>query len=121
MQIPQRFVIVNKLSTIEAGVRLLPFAVVMTATTMVMAIVLGKSKIPAVYWLLFGGVLQVAGISGFSQLSTDIPVQGSQYGFQVLVGFGIGLFNVVLLLLTPHIVDKRYLGKKGRSYTLHLC
>jgi hypothetical protein len=110
VQIPQRFTIVNNLSTIEAGIRLLPFAAVMTSTSMIMAIVLSKSKVPVLYWLLFGGLLQVAGTAGFSQSSIEADIHASQYGFQVLAGFGVGIFNVGLLLLTPHIVDTKFLG-----------
>jgi hypothetical protein len=82
----------------------------MTFTSMIMSIVFSKSKVPVLYWLLFGGVLQIAGTAGFSQSSSDSNIQASQYGFQIVVGFGLGIFNVGLLLLTPRIVDKQYLG-----------
>ncbi|RDL39059.1 MFS general substrate transporter [Venustampulla echinocandica] len=113
VQIPQRFIIVNGLSPIDAGVRLIPFTAVMAFTAVIMSIVLSKSNIPVLYWLLFGGLLQVAGIAGFSQLSVNHDIEPSQYGFQILAGAGVGMFNVVLLLLTPYVVENQHLGMKG--------
>lgn len=110
VQIPQRFVIVNNLSNIQAGVRLLPFAAVMAFTPVGMSLVLGKFKVPVLYWLLLGGLLQVAGVAGFSQSSTGKDIKASQYGFQILAGIGVGIFNVLLLLLTPHIVERKHMG-----------
>ncbi len=99
------------MSEIAAGIRLLPFAAVMAATSMVMAIVLSKSKIPIIYWFLLGGLMQIAGIAGLSQSSVATYVKASQYGFQIVAGFGIGIFNVGLLIITPHIVEAKYLGE----------
>jgi hypothetical protein len=110
VQLPQRFVLVNDLSTIQAGIRLLPFAAVIGLTCIIMSFVFSESKIPVLYWLLFGGLLQVAGAAGLSKTSTDPDIDPAQYGFQVLAGAGVGVFNVGLILLTPRIVSKKHLG-----------
>ncbi|KUJ07889.1 MFS general substrate transporter [Mollisia scopiformis] len=110
VEIPQRFVIVNSLSTIEGGVRLIPFAAVMAFTSTIMSLVLTKLNVPVLYWLLIGGLLQVGGVAGFSQASTESAIKASQYGFQILAGVGVGIFNVALLLLTPHVVERKFLA-----------
>ena len=111
VQIPQRFMLVNRLSAIDAGVRLLPFAAVMTSSSVIISIVMTKSRIPVVYALLFGACLEVAGVAGLSRTSTQAHVEVSQFGFQVLAAVGVGFFNIILLLMTPHVVDKKDLGE----------
>lgn len=110
VQIPQRFMLVNGLSAIEAGVRLLPFAAVVAFTSVIVAVVISKAGIPAVNALIVGSLVQIAGVVGLSKSSTQPGIQASQYGFQILAGVGVGIYNIVLILLTPHVVDMRQLG-----------
>lgn len=111
VQIPQRFMLVNHLSAIDAGVRLLPFVAVMAITSVILSVMMTTTKVPAVFTLIFGVMCEVAGVAGLSQTPTHDGIQASQYGFQILAGAGVGIFNVILLLLTPHIVDQNDLGE----------
>ncbi|TGJ79408.1 hypothetical protein E0Z10_g9361 [Xylaria hypoxylon] len=110
VQIPQRFIIVNGLSAIDAGVRLLPFAVVMASTSVILTIIMAKWKLHAVYCLLIGALFETAGVAGLSRTSIHHEINASQYGFQILAGIGVGFFNILLLLMTPHIVEKEHLA-----------
>ncbi|KAK8023701.1 MFS general substrate transporter [Apiospora rasikravindrae] len=111
VQIPQRFVLVHGFSAIRAGVSLLPFAAVMSFTSVVLSVIMTKSKVPALYTLLFGACIEVAGLAGLSQVSTQGgDPRASEYGFQVLAAVGLGIYNVILLLMTPHVVEKKDLG-----------
>jgi hypothetical protein len=110
VQIPQRFMLVHGLSAIDAGVRLLPFTIVMASTSIVLSIIISKADVPAMLTLIFGAALQIAGVAGLSQSSTGSGIEASVFGFEILAGAGVGLFNVITILLTPRIVDKRDLG-----------
>lgn len=110
-QIPQRLMLVNSLGPIDGGARLIPFAAIMTFTAVVVAILMAKTGINAVYTLIFGALLEIGGVVGLSQLSVGPNIQSSLYGFEIIAGIGIGLFNVILLLLTPYTVERQYLGK----------
>ncbi|KAH8885981.1 MFS general substrate transporter [Thozetella sp. PMI_491] len=110
VQIPQRFMLVNNLSPIDAGVRLLPFTATMAFTSVFLAILMTRIKIAVVPLLIFGACLQIAGAAGLSQASTGIDLKGSQYGLQIIAGVGVGLLNIILLLITPHVVDKKDLA-----------
>ena len=112
VQIPQRFMLVNRISAIDAGVRLLPFAAVMCVASLAVAMISTRTKrgVHVVFALVLGGVLQVAGTAGLSQTSNDLAIDASRYGFQVLAAVGVGIFNYVLILLTPLAVDKKHLG-----------
>lgn len=111
VQIPQRFILVNSLSVMDAGVRLLPFTVLMAITPVVFTLILAKKEIPVTYIFIFGALLEVAGVAGLSNASTELGIEASQYGFQILTGAGVGIFNILLLLLTPRIVEKQELGQ----------
>ncbi|KAI0120745.1 MFS general substrate transporter [Hypoxylon sp. NC0597] len=110
VQIPQRFMLVNSLSAIDAGVRLLPFTAVIALTSVLAAIIASKAKIPAVYVLIFGACIEVAGVAGLSRTSTQPTIELSQYGFQVLAGAGVGIYNIILILLTPYVVERKDLA-----------
>ncbi|KAH8702536.1 major facilitator superfamily domain-containing protein [Talaromyces proteolyticus] len=110
VQIPQRFMLVNSLSAIDGGVRLLPFTAIMTSTAVVVTVIMTKTGVSVAYSLIFGALLQIAGVAGLSQASTQAGIEASQYGFQILAGAGVGIFNIILLLLTPHVVAKHDLA-----------
>ncbi|KAI1733353.1 MFS general substrate transporter [Xylaria scruposa] len=117
VQIPQRFMIVNGLTAINAGVRLLPFVAVVAFTSVFVAIIVSRAKIPPVYTLIFGALLQVAGAAGLSRASTQSGIEASQYGFQVLAGAGVGIYNIILILLTPYVIDKKHLAIANGAVT----
>lgn len=119
VQIPQRYMLVNHLSPINAGMRLLPFVAVIAFTSVFIAIFVSKAKIPAVYALILGAFIQVSGIAGLSQTSVSPPIEASQYGFQVLADAGVGTYKIILILLTPYVVDKRDLGELATSMFCH--
>ncbi|KAF2177057.1 MFS general substrate transporter, partial [Zopfia rhizophila CBS 207.26] len=110
IQIPQRFVVVNNISPLAAGVRLLPFAITSAVSSLVASSITSKVKIPPVNIMIFGGFLMIAGIVGFSKTPTSIEIWGPQYGFQVLVATGVGIVNIMVILLPPHIVARRDLA-----------
>ncbi|RYP47037.1 hypothetical protein DL768_006832 [Monosporascus sp. mg162] len=106
VQIPQRFMLVNSLSAIDAGLRLLPFAAVVASTSVLTAIIASKAKIPAINVLIFGACIEVAGVAGLSRTSTQSTIESPQYGFQILAGAGVGIYNIILILLTPYVLSQ---------------
>jgi hypothetical protein len=74
------------------------------------AIIIGRTTIPPIYFLLAGGLLEVMGTAGLSQTPNTHKIWGPQYVFQILVGTGSGFFNGTLTLLVPFALEKRDLG-----------
>jgi len=109
-QVPQRYMLVNHLAILDAGLRLLPFTAVMALSSVLVAVLMNKIQVPAVYTLLAGALFQVIGVVGLSQASTRPEIDPAQYGFEVFAGVGVGIFNVILILLAPRIVQKQHLG-----------
>lgn len=75
------------------------------------ALIIGKTRIPPIYFLFAGGLLEVAGTAGLCVTPTTWKIWPPQYVFQILAGTGVGFFNGTLTLLVPFIVEKRDLGK----------
>jgi hypothetical protein len=72
---------------------------------------MGKPKVPPIYTVLVGAILEVIGIVLLSRISTTEAVDRAQYGYQFLAGFGTGMLNAGLVILVPYIMEKRDLGK----------
>ncbi|TVY91258.1 Efflux pump [Lachnellula willkommii] len=110
IQIPQRFQTVNGDSAFVAGTRLIPFSIMVPMGAVISALIIGRTRIPPIYFLFAGGLLEVAGTAGLCVTPTTWKIWPPQYVFQILAGTGVGFFNGTLTLLVPFIVEKRDLG-----------
>lgn len=109
--IPQRFQTVYNLSPIEAGVRLIPFNLLISFACVVVNVVAMKTRIKPIWLLFIGSTLQVIGISLFATLSDHRRLNAPIYGFEIVSGFGIGMVIGILLVIPPQLVETRDLGK----------
>ncbi|KAI0146368.1 putative multidrug resistance protein fnx1 [Xylariaceae sp. FL1272] len=107
LQIPQRFQLVNGLSSLNAGIRFIPFGVALSAGTILSANAAKRFKIPAVYCVLCGALTQILGFSllGTSGFSDNIP--GRLYAYLVIAGLGCGVSFQILILAVPAVTEKR--------------
>lgn len=106
IQIPLRFQTVNGVSTLGAGVRLLPFALASPIGSALAAGIAGKAKIPPIYFILLGAIIQVVGFSLLSTAPTTTKINQAQYGYQVISGFGCGVSLASLIVMTPFAIEK---------------
>ncbi|VUC24636.1 unnamed protein product [Clonostachys rosea] len=106
-QLPQRFQIVNSLSPLQAGIRLVPFTLAAPIGSIVSAALAKAAKIPPLYWVIFASVLQVIGFSLLSTVSNSHGIPAAQYGYQFIAGFGCGINISLLLVMIPFRVQDR--------------
>ncbi|KAF7872250.1 hypothetical protein EAF04_003174 [Stromatinia cepivora] len=106
VNIPQKFQTVKGLSPLQAGIRLLPYALVAPIGSFMANGIMSKAKkFPPVFLVLIGAILQVLGLALYSALDTGTDMNKSQYGFQAIAGFGLGISFGTLVLMTPFSVD----------------
>jgi hypothetical protein len=105
--LPQRFQLVNGSSAIHAGVQLLPFCFMIPSGILLSSILAGRLKIPPVYIILAGGVMQVVGFALLSTVQGIGTVGREQYGYQVLGGLGTGMAVGMVVVSTPWVVELR--------------
>ncbi|KAF2795478.1 MFS multidrug transporter-like protein [Melanomma pulvis-pyrius CBS 109.77] len=110
VQIPQRYMTVNGLSPLHAAVRLLAFGAFVPGGCMIAAALMGKPKVPPAVLILIGAAFQLIGAIFLSRLPTHSQLYSPQYGFQVLLGLGVGFVSAGLILLVPFAMEKRDLG-----------
>lgn len=105
-QLPQRFQLVHGSSAIRAGIQTMPFTFAspfgsLTAST------LAKKKLPIVYVILIGTILQTIGFALLASLLKSTHVIDGTYGFQFIAGFGCGMNISTLILAVPFVVENR--------------
>ncbi|RDA88664.1 hypothetical protein CP532_4033 [Ophiocordyceps camponoti-leonardi (nom. inval.)] len=106
-QLPQRFQLVNGLSSIDASVRILPFGVAFCVGSLASSRLTSSFRLPSIYHVLAGSSLQVVGFALLGVLRASPEIQPAVYGYQVLCGIGVGLNYMALYLLIPFTADKR--------------
>jgi MFS family permease len=109
--IPQRFQLVYQTSGLDAGVRLMPFTIMIPIGSIVASILAGKHKIPALYLIIAGSILQVIGFALLSTLPTSLSIPSEIYGFQIIAGFGCGINFSLLFIMIPHVNDDEDRGQ----------
>lgn len=107
IQIPLRFQTLYNISALGAGIRLLPFAVSTPIGTGVCAAIAGRAKIPPIYLIPLGAMIQILGFALLSTAPTGTSPSNAQYGYQVIAGFGVGMNLSCLVVMTPFSVEKR--------------
>ena len=81
---------------------------------------MSKLKAPLVIITALGAILQIVGTSLLSILPTLQEIQPAIYGYQVILGLGLG-FNIAgLTVLTPYVVKKRDQGQSKFESRLSL-
>ena len=103
------------MSGLEAGVRLIPFTLMMPIGTVLASTIAGRLKVPPLYLILSGSCLQVIGFALMGTLPTSLDMPKRIYAFQVIAGLGCGMNFTLLFVMIPFIVEKRYHGKSYRN------
>ncbi|KAI1747026.1 MFS multidrug transporter-like protein [Xylaria castorea] len=106
-QLPQRFQLVNGLSGLDAGVRLIPFTLASPVGTGVAASVAGRLKIAPIWIIVTGAVLQVIGFTLLGTLPLTLDLLPRTYGFEIIAGFGCGMNLALLFVIIPNVVEAR--------------
>ncbi|KAL4982519.1 major facilitator superfamily-domain-containing protein [Aspergillus falconensis] len=93
INLPQRFQIVNDVSASRAGVLLLTMTLVLPLFSLVAGAVTAKAPQVTFTLLTFGTVLILTSTACFSNLPDSHAIAGRQYGFEVLMGAGLGIVS----------------------------
>ncbi|KAI3330146.1 putative multidrug resistance protein fnx1 [Ustulina deusta] len=104
-QLPEKFQLVYGLSGLDAGVRLIPFSLSVPFGTGIGPGVATKFKIPAIFIIMAGSVLQVIGFTLLGTLPDTLTIPARMYGFEIIAGFGCGMCFTPLFLMITRAVD----------------
>lgn len=110
-QLPQRFQLVNGLSGLDGGVRLIPFTFASPVGTGIAAGFATKLKVPPIFIILTGSILQVIGFALLGTLPITTDLLPRTYGYEVIAGFGCGMNLALLFVMIPQVVELRDQGR----------
>ncbi|KAL4937317.1 hypothetical protein BDV06DRAFT_232667 [Aspergillus oleicola] len=106
IELPQRYQTVNNSSPISAGVYLLSYALAQPVGSLLCSSLSGRLKIPFI-WIIFAGiVLQIVGLFLLSTIPTDLSLWTGQFGYTVLAGLGVGMAVTAVYIMVPLVVDE---------------
>ncbi|TGO27878.1 hypothetical protein BPAE_0035g00210 [Botrytis paeoniae] len=105
--LPQRFQIVNQVSPIGAGYCLLALSVVASIGAGIAGVFVQRLEIAPFYVILVSSCITTIGLALLCTLSSSLYVHPSTYGYQVILGLGIGGTLGSSLLMIPIIVSKQ--------------
>ncbi|PQE29138.1 Major facilitator superfamily domain general substrate transporter protein [Rutstroemia sp. NJR-2017a BBW] len=106
---------------LDAGVRLLPFIVVMVVFVFINGSLMARLRY-YMLWYLVGGILVVIG-SSLMYTITQTSSTSRVYGYTVLIGAGVGMFLQASFSVAQAVVDKENIahaivGAVGTTYVL---
>ncbi|KAI0835899.1 putative multidrug resistance protein fnx1 [Hypoxylon sp. FL0890] len=104
---PQRFQLVYGTSGLDAGVKLIPFTVIIPVSSIFASILAGKFKVPPLYLLFLGSFFQVIGFALLGTLPSTLTIPPRIYGFEIIAGWGCGINFALLFIMIPFVNEKR--------------
>lgn len=111
IQLPQRFQIVEGDSPLRAGVRLLPFNLLVGAGAAIGNMITGKLRVPPIYACLMGCALLSVGTGLMTTLPQASPSSGLVYLYEILAGLGMGFTFGITIAIPAFVLERRDLGK----------
>ncbi|KAL6706874.1 hypothetical protein ACN47E_005017 [Coniothyrium glycines] len=108
VQLPQRFQTVNFTSAERAGILLLPATLFTPVGAMVAG--LAAKRVPIEIVLIMSTSVVMVGIGLLSSLPTYAPLWPGIYGYEVIVGFGLGLASPPYFMLVSTSIAERDLA-----------
>ncbi|KAE8344924.1 hypothetical protein BDV24DRAFT_171410 [Aspergillus arachidicola] len=106
----QRFQVLERLTPVDAGIRLIPYSALATVSTAVANLACLRGRIPFVCLILFGSLLQTVGMALFAILPQTDSSPSAGYGYEVIAGAGIGVTIGICVLAVPYVVETRDLA-----------
>ena len=112
IQLPQRFQGVNFTSAERAGILLLPVSLLTPLGAMVAGVLFGKKvfrgkTIPTEYVLLLSAVIISIGTGLLGSLPVDSNFSNATYGYEIIIGFGIGFASPPYFPLLHSCVEEK--------------
>ena len=103
---------VNGSSPFDAGYRLLALTLVTPIGVGVAVHLIQALKLPPLYVLLGGAVVQTIGLSLMISLSVSQQnIPSTQYGYDAILGMGLGLSLGSIILMTTIVFEPRDMGE----------
>ncbi|KAL4979749.1 major facilitator superfamily domain-containing protein [Aspergillus desertorum] len=107
LELPGRFQILNDTSALASGVRILPLTLTIAISSAVAGALTARGRVPPFVVFSIAAVLQVVGLGLLYSVPADSPLSARLYGYQTLIGTGVGMSLATAILTVPSLVEER--------------
>ncbi|KAL4985183.1 major facilitator superfamily domain-containing protein [Aspergillus falconensis] len=113
LELPGRFQILNDTSALVSGIRILPFTLTIAVSSALAGGLTARGRVPPFIVFSIAAVLQIVGLGLLYSVPADSPLSAGLYGYQSLIGTGVGMSLATAILTVPSLI-----GDKGMSAAL---
>ncbi|KAL4911013.1 hypothetical protein BDW74DRAFT_4902 [Aspergillus multicolor] len=117
LDLPSRFQILNNTSALDSGTRILPLTLTIAVSSALAGGITARRRVPPIYVFALSAVLQTVGLGLLYSVPADNPLGAKIYGYQTLIGTGVGLCLATAILMVPSLVDEKDLSAALGSIT----
>ncbi|KAL4922920.1 MFS general substrate transporter [Aspergillus aurantiobrunneus] len=110
LELPGRFQLLNNMSGLDSGVRILPFTLTIALASALAGGLTASGHVPPFIVFLASSALQVLGVGLLYSVHPSGDLGPSVYGYELLAGMGVGLNLTTATLVVPSLVERRSLS-----------
>jgi cyanate permease len=115
IELPQRFQAVNGTTASRAGILLLALTLLSPVGAMLAGVMMHR-VVAAEYFIVIANVLIVLGIGLLSNLPTTHAFSAATYGYEIILGLGLGATSPPYYFLLGSVVGKADIGAYMRLF-----
>ncbi|KAL4745173.1 hypothetical protein BDW72DRAFT_198889 [Aspergillus terricola var. indicus] len=113
LELPGRFQILNSTSAFDSGIRILPLTLTIAVSSALAGGLTARGRVPPFVVFSAAAALQIVGLGLLYSVPADSPLSARLYGYQTLIGTGVGMSLATAILTIPSLV-----GETGMSGAL---
>ncbi|RDW93803.1 putative MFS multidrug transporter [Aspergillus mulundensis] len=117
LDLPGRFQILNNTSALDSGIRILPLTLTIAVSSALAGGVTARGRVPPIFVFSISAVLQTVGLGLLYSVPADRPLEAKIYGYQTLIGTGVGMCLATAILTVPSLVEGKDLSAAIGSVT----
>ncbi|CBF75171.1 hypothetical protein AN3884.2 [Aspergillus nidulans FGSC A4] len=104
LELPGRFQILNNNSAFDSGIRILPLTLTIAISSALAGGLTARGRVPPLVVFSAAAALQIVGLGLLYSVPTDSPLSAALYGYQTLIGTGVGMSLATAILTVPSLV-----------------
>jgi Ca2+/H+ antiporter len=109
--LPGRFQILNNTSAFDSGIRILPLTLTIAVSSALAGGLTARGRVPPLVVFSAAAALQLVGLGLLYSVPTDSPLSARLYGYQTLIGIGVGISLATAILTVPSLVGENGMCK----------
>ncbi|KAL4740610.1 major facilitator superfamily domain-containing protein [Aspergillus similis] len=107
LELPGRFQILNNTSAFDSGIRILPLTLTIALSSALAGGLTARGRAPPFVVFSTAAALQIVGLGLLYSVPANSPLSARLYGYQTLIGTGVGMSLATAILMIPSLVSEK--------------